>query len=217
MTIRRHPHAAVLLAFDAEDLETPTVYDFEWFDGLDAMNEFVQEVNAWAEQDIQQYGDANHVTVEVLDTKSDPISIGTVHVRNRVGDEDWADRVFKKITEDPSFILLKSVTAPSTATDKPKKKAKPVVKRVRQKTKAAAVAQGEEVAPGDLIAALQAKVDEVKKPKAEKAGRRVVKPKSKADREALRQRIAEREAAKRAPATAEPDAAHRFVGKLVTV
>lgn len=183
--LRKHPKALVILTY-VEDQADPAAYDFEWFDTAEGLKDYTQVTQEWAAEDVVlTEGVLRYAVVQVTDTGSDPLSLGTIAAFG--GDEDWRKQVVTDIGNAPGSILARRA-APAPRATKGTKAApkKPAPKKGRKPSPAAAKAKGE----GEQA------------PKAPPARKRAV-PKGKVDRDALKQRLEDKAAAKRGDAKSE--------------
>lgn len=128
--VKRKPMAVVLWSFKkAETDQDAGDKDFEWFETDENRIDYTESSIAWNVNDVQDHGDLVHLVAEIVDTTTDPMTLGRVEATpaSDKGLREWV----KKIKADPKVLLIETNIVSSAGIKVRAKKASPAAKKMQ--------------------------------------------------------------------------------------
>lgn len=197
--LKKHPQAVIMLGFHEKHPDVVGDYDYEWFDSVEGVETFLTDpednILKWAEDDVAAHGNLFHVIVAVSDTSTEPMTLKTVYAFAKDDLKPKATEWQQKVVANPDICIFKQASPAVKAAAAPTKAAKPsknqgAVQRGRKPTSAvkAVAAKGAD-APAAKGAAVRKAAH--KPPQKQEAGSA---PKPRANRAALKARLAKKQA-----------------------
>jgi hypothetical protein len=193
--LKKHPQAVIMLGFHEKHPDVVGDYDYEWFDSVEGVEAYLTDpednVLKWAEEDVTAHGNLFHIIVAVSDTSTEPMTLKTVYAFAKDGLKDKATEWQQKIVANPDLCVFKQAAPAAKGAAAPTKAAKPskkqaAVQRGRKPTTAAKAVQGAPAAKGEAV-----RKAAHKPPTKQDPG---TAPKPKANRAALKARLAKKQA-----------------------
>lgn len=133
-TMKQHPKAVVFLTTLRTMVpEVPVEgFEMEWFhgdsadsNGSKAVREYFDQVRAFDVEDVKEHNDFAFLVAEVMDTSTDPLTLGRVEA---APDTKETKAWVKAVKEDPTLLYAPSAKKPEEKAATPSRKVKPRAK-----------------------------------------------------------------------------------------